>query len=181
MNIPITITLARLLAVPLIVYLIVERSYDWAFVAFALAGASDAVDGTIAKLLHQRSRVGRILDPLADKTLIVSVYIVLGLQGAIAVPVVVIVVLRDFLIVCGVGLMALRNAPFPDRAAQLSRINTGVQVLFVVVVLADLAVPLGLPDVVGALGYVVIATTAASGVWYLVWCRRRLLRLERAR
>ena len=47
MNIPITITLARLLAVPLIVYLIFEHEYGWAFIAFALAGASDAVDGTI--------------------------------------------------------------------------------------------------------------------------------------
>ena len=89
-------------------------------------------------------------------------------------------VLRDFLIVCGVGLMALRNAPFPDRAAQLSRINTGVQVLFVILVLADLAVALDLPDLIEALGYVVIASTAASGSWYLIWCWRRLERLERA-
>ncbi len=179
MNIPITITLARLLAVPLIVHLILEGRYGWAFVAFALAGVSDAVDGTIATLLHQRSRAGRILDPLADKALIVSVYIVLGLQGAIAMPVVAIVVLRDFLIVCGVGLMVLLNAPFPDRAAQLSRINTGVQVFFVAVVLGDLALALDLLGMVDVLGYVVIASTIASGSWYLVWCWRRLLRPER--
>ncbi len=180
MNIPITITLARLLAVPLIVYLIVEGTYGWAFVAFVLAGASDAVDGTIAKLLHQRSRAGRVLDPLADKTLIVSVYVALGLLGEITVPVVAIVVLRDFLIVCGAGLMVLLHAPFPDRAADLSRINTAVQVFFVTVVLADLAISLDLPGVIEALGYLVIASTVASGCWYLIWCWRRLLRLERA-
>lgn len=180
MNISIMITLARLLAVPLIVYLIVDGSDLWAFIAFVLAGASDAVDGTIAKLLGQTSRIGGILDPIADKTLIVGVYVTLGLQGAIAEPVVAIVVLRDILIVCGVALFFLLNEPIRMRAAQLSRLNTGMQVFMVTVVLADPALGLGVPEMIEILGYLVIATTVASGGWYLVWCGRRLLRLESA-
>ena len=180
MNVATTITLARLLAVPLIIYLIVQGSYGWAFVTFALAGASDAVDGTVAKLLNQTTRLGRILDPVADKTLIVSVYVVLGLKGAIAEPVVIVVVLREVLIVIGVAAMALLHEPSRARAAQVSRINTGMQVFFATFVLADLAIRLDMPRLTDAFGYLVIATTLASGGWYLLWLWRRLNRLERA-
>lgn len=178
MNISNAITLARLLAVPLIVYLIVDASHLWAFIVFVLAGASDAVDGTIAKLLGQTSRIGGILDPIADKTLIVGVYVTLGLQGSIAESVVAIVVLRDVLIVFGVGMFLLLNEPMRMRAAQLSRLNTAMQVFLATVVLADLALGLGVPEMIEILSYLVIATTVVSGGWYLVRCGRRLLRLE---
>lgn len=181
MNLPIAVTLARLLAAPLILHLIVDGAYWWAFLVFAAAGLSDAVDGALAKLLGQHSRAGRILDPLADKALIVSVYVALGMQGAIAQPVVVLVVLRDVLIVCGAALMFALGAPLVERAAQVSRVNTALQIALVTLVLADLALRLGLAGPARILGYAVIATTVASGIWYLVWCGRRLLRLEGAR
>ncbi len=180
MNLPTLITLARLLAVPLILYLIADGAYWWAFLMFVAAGVSDALDGAVAKLLRQTTQAGRILDPLADKALILSVYVLLGMQGALPQPVVVIVVLRDVLILCGAALMLALRVPLADQPTQISRINTVLQVVLVALVLADLALDLGLAQAIDIAGHLVIATTAMSGLLYLVWCCRRLLRLERA-
>ena len=72
-NIPNFITLARIFLVPLTVWLIISDAYGWAFAAFILAGASDGVDGYLARRFDWRSELGAYLDPLADKALLVSV------------------------------------------------------------------------------------------------------------
>ena len=94
--------MARLLAVPMVVYLILQDAYDWAFWVFFAAGVSDAVDGYIAKRMNQETELGAYLDPLADKVLLVGVYITLGVQGLADTLIVVLVVFRDLMIVGGV-------------------------------------------------------------------------------
>src|SRR5438876_10903898 len=101
LNLPNLISLARLLMVPLTIWLIVAGSYGIAFWVFVAAGISDALDGFIAKRFDRRTRLGALLDPLADKVLLVSVYLTLGIAGQIWTWLVVLVVFRDVMIVGG--------------------------------------------------------------------------------
>ena len=173
MSIPNLITFSRLLSVPLIVYLIMNASYGWAFALFLLAGASDAVDGYVAKVLDQTTTLGVYLDPLADKALIVSVYVTLGLAGLIDDYVVILVVFRDILIIGGVLLLLVLRGHWEARPVLLSKFNTGVQICLAAAVLAQAGVPVEIPQAIELAQYAVIATTVGSGAWYLVtWARK---------
>ena len=167
------ISLSRLLSVPLIVYLIMNASYGWAFALFLIAGASDALDGYIAKTLNQTSTLGVYLDPLADKALIVSVYVTLGLQGLIDDFVVILVVFRDVLIVGGVLLLLVLRGHWEVRPVLLSKVNTGMQILLAAVVLAQAGLSIEISQAIALGQYAVITTTVGSGAWYLVaWARK---------
>ncbi len=173
MNIPNSISLARLLSVPLIVYLIMNASYGWAFALFLLAGASDAIDGYIAKVLDQTSTLGVYLDPLADKALIVSVYVTLGLRGQIDDFVVILVVFRDVLIVGGLLLLLVLRKHWEVKPVLLSKVNTGVQIFLAGAVLAQSGLSVAIADIVDVASYAVVLTTVGSGGWYLaVWGRQ---------
>ncbi|MBV9967789.1 MAG: CDP-alcohol phosphatidyltransferase family protein, partial [Alphaproteobacteria bacterium] len=113
LNLPNLITLARLLCVPLAIWLIVEARYGVAFWVFVVAGLSDALDGYIAKRWDQRTPLGAILDPIADKALLAGVYITLGLAGELPQWLVILVVLRDLLIVGGYLLSHGATPPQP--------------------------------------------------------------------
>ena len=104
MNIPNTLTLARLVSVPLLVWLIIDQSFFAAFVVFMLAGFSDAADGYLAKRYGWHTELGAYLDPIADKALLVAIYVTLGLAGHLPVWLVIVVVSRDILIVGAVVL-----------------------------------------------------------------------------
>ena len=101
LNLPNLISLARLLMVPLTIWLIFEDRYTAAFWVFIGAGLSDALDGYIAKRFDRRTRLGALLDPAADKTLLAGMYVTLGLAGQLPGWLVVLVILRDFLIILG--------------------------------------------------------------------------------
>src|ERR1700746_4171210 len=102
LNLPNLISLGRLLLVPLASSLILDGNYWAAFWVFVVAGISDALDGFIAKRFDRRTRLGALLDPLADKVLLVSVYVTLGVAGQIWTWLVVLVVFRDVMIIGGV-------------------------------------------------------------------------------
>ena len=102
MSIPNLITLARILLVPVVVWAIASNQMLFAFLLFAAAGVSDAVDGFLAKRFGMASELGAYLDPLADKVLIVSIYVSLGIVDALPRWLVILVVSRDLLIVGGV-------------------------------------------------------------------------------
>jgi cardiolipin synthase len=167
-NIPNLISLARLLAVPVVLYLILEGAYAAAFWLFVAAGASDAIDGYLAKRLGQSSRIGALLDPLADKALLVGVYIVLGMRGEIPEWLVFLVVSRDFLIVGG-GLLALiAQSDYRARPLMVSKVNTALQILLAAVALGALALDFDVTPVRTWLVYLVAASTVLSGGSYLV-------------
>src|SRR6201982_2816972 len=100
-SIPNIITLGRIMLVPIIVWAIVSSQMEVAFAVFLIAGISDAVDGFLAKRFNMTSELGALLDPLADKALLVSIYIALGLWGALPHWIVILVVSRDIMIVAG--------------------------------------------------------------------------------
>ena len=173
MTIPNLISLGRLLSVPLIIYLIMNASYGWAFALFLLAGASDAIDGYIAKALNQTSTLGIYLDPLADKALIVSVYLTLGLRGMIEDFVVILVIFRDVLIVGGLLLLLVLRKHWEVRPVLVSKVNTGVQIFLAGAVLAQSGLSMAMAEIVQIATYAVVATTVGSGAWYLVvWARQ---------
>ena len=116
MSIPNIITLGRILLVPIIVWAIASSQMEIAFAIFVIAGVSDAVDGFLAKRFNMASELGALLDPLADKALLVSIYVALGIWGAVPRWIVILVVSRDIMIVgrrdC---VMVVRQAD-PDEA-----------------------------------------------------------------
>jgi len=181
MNIPNFISLARLIAVPLIVYLILQASYGWAFWIFVLAGVSDALDGYLAKRMDQVSNLGSYLDPIADKSLLVAVYLTLGLQGLIDDLVVILVVFRDLMIVGGVVMLFIFRNHSKVEPILVSKFNTGAQLLLVTVVLAEAGNGFTIPLLDATLSNLVIGTTILSGGWYLVRWGRQMTNVEESR
>ena len=172
MNLPNALSLGRLLAVPVIVWLLLQEAYVGAFVVFVLAGVSDAVDGYLAKQFGMDTEIGRFLDPIADKTLLVSIYITLGYQEILPVWLVILVVSRDLLIVGGALLAYTMSQPMRPTPLFISKINTVLQISLAATVLGDVAFRVGLEALATVLIYAVAATTALSGARYLVnWVR----------
>ena len=167
MNLPNLITIARILLVPFIVWLIINGDFFLAFVAFILAGISDAADGFIAKRWGLVSEVGAYLDPLADKLLLVSIYVALGLAKQLPAWLVILVVSRDVLIVGGLLLSWFIGRPMAVRPLMISKVNTAAQIVLATIVLAvlGLGLPWGLLIDLG--GIVVAALTLASLAVYL--------------
>lgn len=179
MNLPNFISLARLLAVPVVIYLILHGFDAAAFWLCTAAGLSDAIDGYLAKRLGQASELGALLDPIADKTLLVGVYLALGHMGHIASWLVILVVSRDLLIVGGVLLLKLINdRPLLMQPFMISKVNTTVQIVLATLVLAQLGHDFDAGIVAVALTYLVAATTLASGAAYLVAWGRHAASLE---
>lgn len=172
LNLPNLITLARLLSVPLAIWLILGQRYGVAFWVFVGAGISDALDGYIAKRWDRRTRLGAVLDPAADKALLTGVYVTLALAGQLPVWLVLLAILRDFLIV--LGYVVIRSTASHTRLDPLyiSKINTLVQIFLVGFVLARL----GLGVEAGVETALLIAAAAVTTVWsglaYLARCTR---------
>lgn len=171
-TIPNLITVIRLFSVPLIVWLVIAGAYPAAFWLFLGAGLADAADGFIARRFQLTSQLGAYLDPLADKALLISVYVVLATTFAIPAWLTIMVVSRDFLIIGAVLLSWVLDKPAEVKPLAISKINTVAQILLVVVVLADLAYFESFDTVRLVLTAAVAALTAASAGAYLVgWFR----------
>ena len=172
MNLPNTITIGRLLLVPLTVWLIISEAYGAAFAAFMVAGISDGVDGYLARRLNQRSELGAHLDPVADKALLVSVYVTLGLAKDIPAWLVIMVVSRDLLIVGGMILAWVLGKPLGVKPLMISKVNTAAQIVMAVLVLGAEAIHQDFGWLITAGSLLVGGLTLASGAAYLLtWIR----------
>jgi cardiolipin synthase (CMP-forming) len=172
MNIPNILTLARLCAVPMVIVAIVQGSYLWGFLLFAAAGVTDALDGYIAKRFDMRSELGAILDPLADKALLVSIFIALAVERSIPVWLAVLVVSRDIMIVGAVLIAWFSDKALKIAPSQVSKANTAAQIAFAAFVLAGLAFGFGSPGLIEALSFAVAALTVASiAAYFGFWLR----------
>ena len=168
LNIPNSISLLRICLVPVVVWLIITDQIQAAFGIFVLAGLSDAVDGFIAKRYGMKTELGAYLDPLADKLLLVSIYIALGLLGEIPSWLVILIVSRDVLIISGFLLSWVLEHPFAIDPAYVSKINTALQILLAAVVLGDMAFGLDLNGMKSLLIYVTGTLTLLSAATYLL-------------
>jgi cardiolipin synthase (CMP-forming) len=136
-SIPNFITLGRIILVPIVVWAITSGAMRTAFFLFVAAGISDAVDGFLAKRFNMTSELGALIDPLADKALIVSIYVALGIAAALPISLVILVVSRDIMIISGFMLSWLIGKPMPVRPLPVSKANTVAQILLATLVLAE--------------------------------------------
>jgi cardiolipin synthase len=171
-SIPNLITLVRILLVPVVVWAITSGEMRFAFVLFLAAGISDAVDGFLAKRFGMATELGAYLDPLADKTMIVSIYVSLGIAGALPRWLVFLVVSRDIMIVGAVMLAWLVDKPISLKPLLVSKLNTVAQIVLALLVLAMLALEIDAGEAVPLLMGVVAALTLLSiGFYVAAWVR----------
>jgi cardiolipin synthase len=165
-NIPNTLTLARVVLVPLVIWLIITHEMTAAFVLFLLAGVSDAADGYLAKRFQWRTELGAYLDPIADKLLLMSIYVTLGFSNNLPAWLVIAVVSRDILIIGAFLLSWVLSRPVPIHPLLVSKANTFAQIVLAGLVLAELGLGLGLEKLVASLIPVTGALTILSGGAY---------------
>ncbi len=168
MTIPNLITILRFLLVPMVIYAILADNMLLAFIGFVAAGVSDGIDGWLARWLDQRSELGAYLDPVADKLLLTSVFIALGLMQIIPLWLMVIVVSRDLLIVGGVLIAAVMAHPIAMKPLYVSKANTAAQIVLAAMALGGAAFDLDLAAANWVLVVIVAALTVASTAAYLV-------------
>jgi len=164
--------LRMLLAVPLAV-LLVERSYVAALCVLVIAGVSDGLDGFLAKTFDWRTRLGGLLDPAADKLLLVTAFCSLTYVGLTPLDLTAVVIGRDVVIVAGALTYQVLIAPLQGEPARISKLNTACQLGFVFFTITNAA--FGLPPRISllVLGAAVVFTSLVSGLTYVLrWSAR---------
>ena len=139
MNIPNLLTLLRILLTPVLVIMLIRQNYMSALLIFTAAGISDALDGAIARLMKQKTRIGAILDPIADKLLLASSYVTLAVMGSLPEWLAVIVISRDVIILFGVLILFLFQGGVEIHPTMLSKCTTLVQLFTIFLVLVNMA------------------------------------------
>lgn len=172
MSLPNFVTLGRIILVPVIFWLLVSGDTRAAFILFVVAGASDAVDGYLAKRFGLQTELGAYLDPIADKLLIVSIYVALGVLKALPSWLVIAVVSRDILIVVAVLLAGFLGQPLRIKPHAVSKANTAAQIVLAAVVLAAEGFRLGLEELRLVLVWITGTLTLLSlAVYAKAWLR----------
>ena len=175
-TLPNLITMARLCAVPATVWLILNSRLDLAFWLFVAAGVSDAVDGWVARVRNARSALGAILDPMADKLLLVCVFITLAAIGVLPDWLAILVVFRDLVIVGGVLVLWVLGQPPKIRPLFVSKANTVAQIALAALALLLAGFGLRADGLLAAAVWTVAGTTFASGAAYVAAALRRQAR-----
>ena len=171
-TLPNVITFARLCTVPLSVWLVLEQRFAAAFFLFLAAGLSDAVDGWLARRSGGGNTVGALLDPVADKVLLVTMYVTLAAAKVLPDWLAILVVFRDAVIVGGVVVLSLLGQSVLIRPLYVSKLNTALQIILVAVSLALSGFGLNAPLLTLMLVWLVAGTTLWSGAAY-VWVTAR--------
>jgi cardiolipin synthase (CMP-forming) len=172
MTLPNLITIARLLMVPVIIVMLMQGEWGWAFALFLAAGVSDGVDGYLARRLDMRTEFGAYIDPLADKALLVSLYVTLPIIGVLPGWLAIVIVSRDLMIIAAIMVSWLMDRPVEIRPLAISKLNTAAQIAFAALVLGKKAFGFDLAAFDWAAMWVVAALTVASVAAYLAkWLR----------
>lgn len=167
MNVPNLITILRLILVPVVVVMINQGQWAVAFGLFTLAGISDAVDGFIARRFNMRTEFGAYIDPLADKALLVSIYVTLSVVNVLPGWIAIVVVSRDLMIFAAILVSRLMERPMAIRPLLISKLNTAAQIAFAGLVLAAMAFGAGSPRLIETGMWIVAVLTVVSGIGYL--------------
>lgn len=185
LNLPNSLTLIRIVTVPVFLILLSASHYLQALAVLILGGLTDAVDGAVARITHQQTPLGAYLDPMADKLLVMSSFIMLGLVGSLPSWLVILVLSRDLIILVGYGLIYVLVAErLRVQPTAIGKLNTALQLLTVGVALLFLYDAALLPASLRELLIIATAlTTAVSGFQYvyrgLVWLQSRAHSLPR--
>lgn len=166
LNFPNAITFARLCAAPITIWLALRQHLAAAFVVFAAAAASDALDGWLARR-RGGTTVGAVLDPLADKALLIGMFLVLAVMGVLPTWLVILAVVRDVLIVAGLALLWQFARPVSVHPLWISKLNTALQLLLIATALLLHGFGLHADLLLTLLVWTVAATTIISGAAYV--------------
>ncbi|MCH5378105.1 MAG: CDP-alcohol phosphatidyltransferase family protein [Planctomycetes bacterium] len=170
---PNAISSLRIAMIAPILVLIVQGEFGWALALFWVAGFSDGLDGYLAVRNGWTSRLGALLDPAADKMLMTGLFLTLAWTGHIPVWLAATVIVRDLVIVAGALAYNYLIKPVPGEPTLISKLNTALQMLFILFVLSRAAFAWPDPIAITLLGAAVLVTVVISGVDYVLsWTRR---------
>jgi cardiolipin synthase (CMP-forming) len=141
MSIPNLLTLLRILLVPLIVIFLIDGEFLKALITFFVSGITDALDGFLARLLHQKTVLGAYLDPIADKALLISCFLTLSIEGVIPGWLTVVVISRDVIILTGTFILFMMSVSFEIKPILISKVTTALQIITVLLVLVLKSLP----------------------------------------
>ncbi len=178
-NFPNLLTLSRILLTPFLLYMILEEKALLALAIFVVAGFTDMLDGLWAKRFHQQTDIGALLDPIADKLLLVSCMVVLFSIGQIPLYLFLAVIFRDVIIVVGAIAYELVTHKLKMQPSIFSKATTAMQIIYLAVVLLDMATPVP-PLLVNASALLTFALTCISGLHYMITWTLKAMRAERA-
>jgi len=169
-NIPNLLTILRIVFVPVIVILLIQGQYGKGLVCLAVAGITDGLDGFLARRWNQKTAIGAFLDPIADKTLVISVFATLGVIGLVPAWLSVVVISRDCMILGGILVLMLLSIPLEVKPSAVSKMTTFLQLVTLVTALLVKVNGAGKPPVqetFTVLLWLTAAFTVVSGVDYL--------------
>ncbi|MDQ6994472.1 MAG: CDP-alcohol phosphatidyltransferase family protein [Mariprofundaceae bacterium] len=179
LSIPNILTLLRILMTPVIVYMVLSKQAWWAVSLMVIAGITDMLDGAIARYFNQRTTVGAYLDPLADKILLVSLFVSLFFVGKVPLFLFLAVVFRDAIIIFGAAAYEMVTRQLTIEPSLVSKATTFMQILYVSLLLLDMAMPTS-PILVLTLMWCTFALTCISGVHYMVIWTHKAVGHEKA-
>ena len=176
MNFANIITVARLLVTPIIIWLILSHYYSFSLILFIISGLSDALDGFIAKQFNQKTVLGSYLDPVADKTLIVSSILALAYVGSIPSWLVILIVSRDLAILGAVIVSWLAGSSLKIEPIISSKINTFLQIVYIGLLLLNNSISDSMNDltiyILPIFSILIVFSTLSSWFSYLLlWLR----------
>ncbi|BCS87005.1 CDP-alcohol phosphatidyltransferase family protein [Pseudodesulfovibrio sediminis] len=168
-TIPNILTILRIFLTPLFVMAYISENFNLAWILFAIAGLTDALDGFLARIWNQRTQLGAMLDPLADKALLVTSFICLAIKGWIPSGFTVLVVSRDVIIIGGLAVLSFWGVDVRSRIKPIwiSKMTTAAQIFLVIFVMIQRSFDLDFPGTTGAFVWITGAATVVSGVAYV--------------
>ncbi len=172
LTLPNLITIARVLLIPVVAFLLLDHDYKLAFAVFMAAAAGDWLDGFLARRLNQMSQLGAVLDPVADKMTMMIVAILLAAQGMLPIWLAVVIVMRDAIIVAGAIAYRFVVGHIEMAPTRLSKANTFLEFGVLALVMAQSAELFGAGAWLMPLFFLLFASVLVSGAHY-VWVWRR--------
>jgi cardiolipin synthase len=166
LNIPNTLTILRILIIPVFITSIIYKRYDYSLFLFMLAALTDLFDGLLARMKNQKTILGTFLDPLADKFLLVTTYIILSVYNFIPKWITITVISRDIIIIIGWLLLYLTSDTSKVEPSLLGKITIWVQSLLIAYILLDINLKF-LPDKPKPLLLATAGVTILSGLHYI--------------
>ncbi|MDQ6973762.1 MAG: CDP-alcohol phosphatidyltransferase family protein [Mariprofundaceae bacterium] len=179
LSIPNILTLLRILMTPVIVYMVLTQQAWWAVILMLVAGITDMLDGAIARYFNQRTTVGAYLDPLADKILLVSLFVSLFFVGKVPLFIFLAVIFRDAIIIFGAIAYEMVTRQLTIEPSLISKATTFMQIFYVCLLLLNMAMPTP-PILMVTVMWATFALTCMSGVHYMVIWTHKAAGHERA-
>lgn len=167
MNIPNSLTILRILLIPIFVGFLVYGQYNYSLVVLVLAGLTDGLDGTIARVANQRTQLGAFLDPLADKLFLSTGFITLGILQMIPVWVAIVIVSRDLILMTGALLVQLTEAKIDMSPTWVGKGTTVLQLAYILSVVWFASRHIE-PTLLIHFQFAMVGFTLASGFHYLI-------------